>query len=243
VAEYLAENYRQVHPCDAAAIAHHSAYYRRLGPDSIAVSVEFGAGPNLYPLMLAAATSQLVHAVERSGASIAYLRRQLRHGPDPSWQAFYEECHRHQSALPAQLSQALSRTRLTQADVLTLPPGRYGLASMTFVAESVTEDRAEFERFCQAFVASVHPGGHLVAAFMENMGRYRLGDGSIWPGHPVDSEAIRRAFEPRTEELTLSRIDQDLTLPDYGYSGMVFLTGRRASTGHDRRPAIDAQPR
>jgi hypothetical protein len=242
VADYLAENYRHVHPSDAAAIAHHSAYYRQLDPGSVAVSVEFGAGPNLYPLMLAAAVSRLVHAVDQSAANIAYLNRQLLQRPDPSWQPFYVECRTHQPALPAELAEALSRTRLTQADVLTLPPGRYGLASMTFVAESVTEDWAEFVRFCQAFIATVHPGGHLLAAFMENMGRYRLGDGSAWPGLPVDASVIGRVFAPHTNGLTLTRIDQDPTLPEYGYTGMVFLTGRRAQPGHGQRPAIDPQP-
>ena len=98
---------------------------------------------------------------------------------------------------------------------------------MHFVAESVTEDSGEFAGFCAAFVDAVRPGGHLVAAFMENMGRYGLGDGSRWPGLPVDAAAVAAVFTPLTVELEVTRIDADPDLPDYGYSGMVLLTARR----------------
>ena len=104
----------------------------------------------------------------------------------------------------------------------------YDLASMHFVAESVTEDPDEFAAFCAAFAATVRPGGHLIAAFMENMRRYELGDGSRWPGIPVDVAAVTRAFATLTEDLQVSRIDADPGLPDYGYSGMVLLRARRA---------------
>jgi hypothetical protein len=62
---------------------------------------------------------------------------------------------------------------------------------------------------------------------MENMGRYRLGDGSRWPGIPVDAAAVERVFAPLTTDLHLSRIDADPGLPAYGYTGMVLLRARR----------------
>ena len=98
---------------------------------------------------------------------------------------------------------------------------------MDFVAKSVTEDPDEFARFCGAFVASVRPGGHVVAAFMENMGRYELGDGSRWPGIPVDVAKVSEVFAPLTDDLRVSRIDADPDLPEYGYTGMVLLRARR----------------
>ena len=44
VQDYLAENYRELHPADAAVIAHHADFYRSLAPDCVERSVEFGAG-------------------------------------------------------------------------------------------------------------------------------------------------------------------------------------------------------
>jgi hypothetical protein len=66
-----------------------------------------------------------------------------------------------------------------------------------------------------------------VSVFMENLGRYRLG-GRQWPALPVAADDVREAFDEHTIDLDISRIDADPTLPDYGYSGMVLLTARRA---------------
>ncbi|MGP4048923.1 class I SAM-dependent methyltransferase [Streptomyces sp. 2A115] len=229
VEDYLAENYRELHPSDAAVIAHHSAFYRGFAPGSIARSVEFGAGPNLYPLMLAASASRHVDAVEAGAANVAYLTGQLRRGPDDSWEPFYSLCRRLDPSLPETLSAALTRVRVIHGDVRTIRPGSYGLASMHFVAEGVTEDFEEFTDFCGHFARSVVPGGHLVAAFMENMPTYRIGPASRWPGCPVDPGVIREVFAPLTDRLAVTRINADPTLPDYGDSGMVLMTGRTPS--------------
>jgi len=227
VSHYLAENYRELHASDDAVIVHHSAFYRRFPPGGLSRTLEFGAGPNLYPLILAGAASQRVDAVDRSAACLAYLIGQQRYGPDPSWGPFHARCRELNPDLP-DLATVLSRVLVLPGNALEVPAGRYDAASMNFVAESVTEDPGEFAAFCHAFAHSVRPGGHLVAAFMENMPSYRLGDGSRWPGYPVDREAVRAAFAPYTSQLTLSRIDPDPDLPDYGYTGMVLLTARRS---------------
>jgi hypothetical protein len=229
VADYLAENYRELHPCDAAIVDHHSAFYRRFAPNSFSRSLEFGAGPNLYPLMLAAAASCRIDALEPSAANVAYLNRQLVEGADDSWRPFYRRCQDNNASLPATLDQALSRVRVQHGSGLALPAGGYDSASMTFVAEGVTEDIEEFATFCRAFIHAVHPGGHLVAAFMENMARYRFGDGSEWPGCPIVCDDLHDEFEPFTERLTISRLDPDTTLPDYGYTGMLLLTACRTA--------------
>lgn len=224
VADYLAENYRELHPSDAAVIAHHSAFYRSFAPGGIARSVEFGAGPNLYPLILASAASRQVDAVEAGAGNVAYLERQLVYGPDASWRPFHALCRRLNPALPPTLAGALAHVDVVHADVRDLEPGGYDLASMHFVAEGATEDFAEFAGFCRAFVRCVVPGGHLVAAFMENMPTYRIGPASRWPGCPVDPEVVTAVFAPLTRELSVTRRDADPTLPDYGDSGMVLLT-------------------
>jgi len=225
VVDYLAENYRDVHPSDAAVIAHHSAFYRRLAPHSLTRTVEFGAGPNLYPLILAAAASRRIDAVEAGAGNVAYLERQIVCGPEASWLPFHALCRRLNPDLPATLARALAHVHVIHADVRELAPGGYDLASMHFVAEGATEDLAEFADFCRAFVRCVVPGGWLVAAFMENLPTYRIGPASRWPGCPVDPDTVTRVFTPLTRELTVTRIDADPTLPDYGDSGMVLLTG------------------
>jgi hypothetical protein len=235
VERYIAENYAELHPADAAVIDHHSAFYRGLPPDGLGVTLEFGAGPNLYPLMLAAACSRRIVAAEPSDASVAYLRRQLP-APDAHWSAFYDRCRAGNPALPATLPEALRKVEVRQTDGLSIRPGSFDLASMSFVAEGTSEDGEEFRRFCRAFAESVRPGGYLVAAFMENLRRYRFGSGPEWPAYPLDAGELTEVFAPLTESLVVSRIDDDPTLPDYGYTGMLMLTARRA-TGAAAAPA------
>ncbi|MFF9813183.1 class I SAM-dependent methyltransferase [Streptomyces sp. NPDC014006] len=229
VEDYLTENYRQLHPCDAAVIAHHAAYYRTLPAGGLARTVEFGAGPNLYPLLLASAVSAGIDAVEAGAANVAYLRRQLATGPDDSWRPFHSLCRQLDPRIAASPPAALARVRVVHGDVRALPPGTYELASMHFVAEGASEAFDEFAAFCGHFVRCVVPGGHLVAAFMENLPTYRIGATSRWPGCPVDPERVTRVFAPLTEELDVTRIDADPTLPEYGDTGMVLLTGRTRS--------------
>jgi hypothetical protein len=227
VPTYLAENYRTLHVCDDAVLAHHSALYRTIPPDGIGRAVEVGAGPNLYPLLLLAGAARRIDAVDRSASGLAYLRRQLAAGPEPSWQPFWRRCRELNPALPADIATALGRVRVVRRDLRDLVGADYDLASMHFVAESATEDPAEFRALCAAFAGAARPGGLLVAAFMENMARYELGDGSSWPGTPVDVAAVTEVFEPLTHDLRVSRIDQDPGLPEYGYTGMVLLSARR----------------
>jgi hypothetical protein len=224
---YLAENYRDLHESDDAVIVHHSAVYRGLARGSLDRAVEIGSGPNLYPLFLASGAARRIDAVDRSAAGLGYLRRQLTEGPDPIWEPFWQRCRALNPALPDTVEESLARVHVRHGDAFALAGSAYDLASMHFVAESVTEEPDEFEEFCAAFVATVRPGGHLVAAFMENMSRYELGDGSRWPGTPVDGTIVARVFGPLTEDLRVSRIDADPGLPEYGYTGMVLMRGRR----------------
>lgn len=224
---YLTENYQELHACDDAVLVHHSAFYRDLAPGSLGRTVEIGAGPNLYPLMLASGASRRIDVFDRSSAGLSYLRRQLAGQPDESWNRFWERCRELNPTLPDAVSAGLDRVTVVQGDAFALAGSDYDLASMHFVAESATEDVNEFATFCTAFATTVRPGGHLIAAFMENMGRYRLGDGSQWPGTPVDAAFVRRVFEPHTSDLQVTRIDADPALPDYGYTGMILLKARR----------------
>jgi hypothetical protein len=237
VPTYLAENYEVLHGSDDAVIVHHSAVYTELardglgrdglGRDGLARTVEIGSGPNLYPLFLASGVARRIDAVDRSAAGLAYLEQQLAGEPDPLWEPYWRRCRALNPTLPATMAEALARVRTRQGDAFALAGSDYDLASMHFVAESVTEDADEFAGFCAAFVAAVRPGGHLVAAFMENMGRYELGDGSRWPGTPVGAADISRVFAPLTVDLRVSRIDADPGLPEYGYTGMVLMHARR----------------
>ncbi len=226
VQNYLGENYRELHAADAQVIRHHSAFFAPFPPGSLARCLELGPGPNLYPLMLLAGAAVSVDAFEPSSANCTYLRAQ-KVCPDASWQPFYTLCRSLNPALPATLPDALDKVRVRHAGAASLPDSFYDLASMHFVAESVTEDPEEFAALCGLCIRSVRPGGYLVAAFMETMPSYRIKDSAVWPALPVDVRAVADVFSSRAERLDVTRVPKDLTLPDYGDNGMILLTAVR----------------
>jgi hypothetical protein len=59
------------------------------------------------------------------------------------------------------------------------------------------------------------------------MARYQFGDGSDWPGCPITGHDLERVVIPHTDALTITRIDADPAIPDYGHTGMLLLTARR----------------
>jgi SAM-dependent methyltransferase len=229
VSVYLDTVYREVYPSDAAVIDHHSRVYRDIAPGSLDRTLEFGTGPNLYPLMLAAAASRRIDAIDYSRPNVEYLRQQLRDGPDLTWQAFYTHCRERNPALPRTLTEALSRVHVIHGNALAVPEDTYDLASMHFVAESVTERADEFDEFCRVFARSVRPGGHLIAAFMEMLPRYRLGAGPEWPGYPIDAAMLHQVLAPHAEDLDIVRIGPDNVIAEHDSAGMLLVSARRRS--------------
>ena len=132
VSTYLAENYHEYHVSDDAVITHHSAFYRDLAPGSLTRTVEIGAGPNLYPLLLASGASQRIDAIDRSLAGLNYLHHQLTHGPDPIWDPYWRRCRALNPTLPDTMELALARVRRQarqriRAGRLRLQPGVHAL--------------------------------------------------------------------------------------------------------------------
>ena len=221
---YVADNYESLHDLDRQIITELSPHYAALPPAALATALDVGTGPNLYPLMLAAAASRRLESVEPSAANRAYLDRLCRRGPDACWLEFWRLCRELNPALPDDLGQVLRGVAVRRGDAFTLPRARYELVSMFFVAESVTGVRQEFEEICRRFAAAAAPGGHLVAAFMAGMPSYELG-GEVLPSYPIDEDALTGALRGLAEGLDVRRLPPDPTLP-YEHDGVLLLTAR-----------------
>jgi hypothetical protein len=221
---YVADNYASLHELDRQIIAELSPYYAALPSGGLAATLDVGTGPNLYPLMLAAAASRRLESVEPSAANRAYLQRLCEQGPDACWLEFWRLCRELNPALPDDLAQVLARVGVRRGDAFSLSRARYDLVSMFFVAESVTGVREEFEEICRRFASAAAPGGHLVAAFMAGMPSYQLG-GEVLPSYPIDEEALTVALRGLAEGLDLRRLPPDPTLP-YEHDGVLLLTAR-----------------
>jgi hypothetical protein len=223
-AGYVADNYARLHDLDRRIIADLSPYYRSLPPGSLSSSLDIGTGPNIYPLMLAAAASRRLEALERSASNVAYLRRARREGADPCWTPFWQLCRQLDPALPGDLDEVLRGLTIHHGDALDVPLGQQDLVSMFFVAESVTGDRDEFEQLNLRFAAAAAPGGHLVAAYMAGMPKYELG-GETLPSFPLDRHTLEAVMRPVTRQLRIWQLPADPTLP-YEHDGVLLLTAR-----------------
>jgi hypothetical protein len=229
-AGYLAANYGTLHDFDRRIITALSRYYRALAPGSLGRSLDVGTGPNLYPLMLAAAASRQLEVLEFSASNVAYLEQARRSGADPSWTPFWQLCRRLDPALPADLDQVLRGVTVHHGNAFDLPVRRYDLVSMFFMAESVTGDRAEFEELSARFATAATPGGHLVAAYMAGMPQYELG-GVTLPSFPLDRHTLEAVMRPVTRQLRIWELPPDPTLP-YEHDGVLLLTARARHQPH-----------
>jgi hypothetical protein len=229
-ASYVADNYATLHDLDRRIIADLSPYYRALPPGSLRSSLDIGTGPNIYPLMLVAAASRRLEALERSASNVGYLRRARCEGADPCWTPFWQLCKQLDPALPEDLDEVLRGLTIHHGDALDGPLGQHDLVSMFFVAESVTGDGAEFEQLSHRFAAAAVPGGHLVAAYMAGMPKYELG-GETLPAFPLDRQTLEAVMRPVTRELRIRQLPADRTLP-YEHEGVLLLTARAPDGPH-----------
>ena len=226
-ATYIADNYAELHSADREIISRLSGFYRELPPGSVQRSLELGAGPNLYPLMLAGCVSRHIEVVERSAANVTHLRNVFSQDPPPEhWQPFWRLSRELNPALPQDLRSVLDRVVCRQGNAFDLEPGLYGLGSMFFVAESVTSDENEFRTMCCRFVESVRPGGYVVAAFMAGMSEYGVAE-EVLPSYPLSEDRLADVFGAYTERLQIRKIPPDASLP-YQYDGMLLMTGHRS---------------
>jgi hypothetical protein len=221
---YVAANYATLHELDRQIITELAPYYAALPAAGLATTLDVGTGPNLYPLMLAAAASRRLESVEPSAANREYLHKVCEQGADACWLEFWRLCRELNPTLPGDLAQVLARVGVRRGDAFTLPRARYDLVSMSFVAESVTGVREEFEEICRRFASAAAPGGHLVAALMAGMPSYELG-GEVLPSCPIDEDALTGALRGLAEELDVRRLPPDPTLP-YEHDGVLLLTAR-----------------
>lgn len=222
--EYVADNYATLHDFDRRIVTELSPYYRALPPGSLATSLDVGTGPNLYPLMLVAAASRRLQALDHSAANVTYLQQASREGAGQGWASFWQLCRQLNPALPADLDEVLRGVAVRQGNAFDLPAARYDLVSMFFVAESVTGDPEEFRQLCRRFAGAAVPGGHLVAAFMAGMPQYELG-GEVLPSLPLTEDTLEAVMRPVTRDLYVQRLPPDATLP-YQHDGVLLLTAR-----------------
>ncbi|MEU4217786.1 SCO2525 family SAM-dependent methyltransferase [Actinoplanes sp. NPDC026623] len=230
-ADYFAHNYGTLRADDERIIEIVADFFQsRSYPQKWnARAIDVGAGANLYPALAMLPFAAEVILYERAFSNRQWLENQID-APFPSWWQFWSHMTAGRGAYqpikdPFDL---LSRqAKVVKGNIFSLRPGQFDMATMFFVAESITTRSDEFVRAAQCFVNSLVPRGAFAAAFMRNSSGYRVGDRSF-PACSVDEQDVLQALAPVATDVRIQTVEsKDLR---EGYCGMIV------ATGHKRRP-------
>ncbi len=172
--------------------------------------VDVGTGPNLFPLLLALPRARSLTAWEYSQSNVDWLKKEIAADTmRPQWRHFWRvviDAFGSGAGLPENPIPALrGMTRVEQGSVYDLPEQQWDAATMFFCAESITEQRSQFEKACRSFARCVRPGGALVAAFLVNSSGYAVAE-RPFPVLNISEADILDVFAPISRERRTERI-------------------------------------
>jgi SAM-dependent methyltransferase len=225
---YLQRNYIVMRDDDAEILELTQSWFATALTGAEADGLDVGCGPNLYPSLAMLPVCRTITVMDYSAGNVAWL--QSHHGYcDEIWRPYWELVS--PSASRGEFDEARSwmaeRGRVVHGSVFDLPTAQWDLGTMFFVAESITDDAAEFDRAVECFLRALRPGAPFAAAFMEESQGYDV-SGIHFPAVPVGADAIEAALVHRTSELKVHRIEIRPEPLHPGYTGMLLALGRAA---------------
>lgn len=182
--------------------------------------VDVGPGPNLYPAlaMLAAENVTGVELIEHSTANADWLSDTLEKPLDDMWRP-YAQCWR------CAKRRMYADAWIGNASILGDFPERwYDLGTMCCVAESITDQPAEFRAACARFLGALKPGSPYVATFSHMSTRYMVGDVEF-PAVPIAGGDVYEVLAPLSQPgITVEHIRIDPPLYP-GWTGLIYAEG------------------
>ncbi|HVZ99396.1 MAG TPA: hypothetical protein VG841_03670 [Caulobacterales bacterium] len=225
---YFQHYYGEPHPDDDQVVRLIVDAFKKL-PEDLERSIDVGTGPNLFPLFSVMPRVRSLTAWEYAASNVAWLKQELESSSLRSqWRHWWDVARDEYGAgydLPDNPIPALKlKTEVRQGSIFDLPERQWDAATMFFCAESITRDRAEFERATACFARSVKSGGFLVGAFLVHSGGYVVAD-RPFPVLSLTSDEIIAAFSQHATDVRVEQIGIVEREIRSGYSGFVFLTG------------------
>ncbi|MYZ08165.1 methyltransferase [Streptomyces sp. SID2999] len=230
-AAYVDANYSRLHADDASIMRICGDFFRRHFERHDALSaragIDVGSGPNLYPALMLLPWCAEITLLDLSPANVEWLQRHTGGYPE-SWDAFWDVLNTaspYREITDPRGSLGAS-ARVEHGDLFLLPEGRWGIGTMFFTAESMTDSPDVFRGGVRRFVESLLPGAPFAAAFMAGSRGYRVG-GHFFPSCSVDERAVAASLAPyAADDLTITRLHDGHALRE-GYLGMILACGRR----------------
>lgn len=234
--DYWSHNYQTVQPEDREIIDKVSRFFVEAfdGRDLAGRAIDVGSGSNLYPALLMLPWADQILLTDYSLRNVNWLSHHVIDDHAPwTWHPFWHEIEKRQgysqiSEPRKQLKEACSGeseySGIAQYSVFELPQGKWQLGTMFFVAESITQDPAEFRTAVSRFIGALEEGAPFAAAFMAGSAGYKVA-GTNFPAlqiTPADVEQHLTALGVSGLSIYLSQTPHRVRP---GYSGMIAATG------------------
>lgn len=197
-------------------------------------AIDVGSGANLYPALLMLPWTDQILLSDFSASNVSWLRSRVLDDNSPwDWQPFWEELEKRQEYGQIgdprkQLREACKSERglagIEQRNVFDLPNAQWELGTMFFVAESITQDSAEFHAALRCFVGALMPGAPFAATFMAGSTGYPVA-GIPFPALPITAnDVVEQLANLGANDLTVQENRTQVRVRP-GYTGMIVATG------------------
>lgn len=242
---YQQHNYRDLRSDDREILEIIRDHFADNPPQAPAAGIDVGAGPNLYPSLAMLPFCESVELYEYSAANVEWLRREVT-AYDHSWDKFWGvlEERPEYSRLTDPRGRLAATAEVTRGSIFDLPGRRWGMGTMFFVAESLTQDFDEFHAAVGAFTGALLPGAPFAAAFMKGSRGYRVDD-TWFPAVAINRSHVAQCFQGVASQVRITEVTFEHPLRD-GYDGMIVATGLLATASdlwrHDEASAQAATP-
>ena len=188
--------------------------------------VEIGSGSNLYPIFAALPYANKIDVLELGKQNLTYLANQFI-SFDPIWQLWIDFLKEIDPIYSIDFHhQFKDKVVIKRGSLFDLSENIYQLASMHFVAESISQDLDEFYLANKKFVLSLTSNRIFCASFMEGSEGYSS-PGSFFPAVKITSNEIEQSLKPFSDELAIQRIHMNKGVVRKGHTGMLLALGNR----------------
>jgi len=191
--------------------------------------VDVGSGTNIYPALAMLPWCDHLDLCEYSAQNVEWLKNEIRAYSD-SWDPFWDVLSEKPAyqAIDNPREALLKRAQVSKESIYELPADTWDIGTMFFVAESISDQAAEFELAVRKFVAALRPGAPFAAAFMENSTGYDVG-ALRFPAVSIGLSDVRDLLAPCTTDLAVDSIGPGSDPLREGYTGMILARGRAAA--------------
>jgi hypothetical protein len=197
--------------------------------------IDIGAGPNLYPSLLVTPWVQAkgnIFLADYAASNLAYLRKSLDRRARSivlnDWRQF-EHFMVEVGGAPYQgvIGRLCDRAKVQFGDVFKMSTNQYDCVSAFFVAESITDDRAQFQRATNTLIQSIRSGGIFVIAHMLGSIGWHAGLSTKFPAVNLSVAEIKEAYAEQ-KSVSLDYFSHgSQTGARHGYDGMVLVIGQK----------------